>query len=80
MSEDVLSYADARLQRLLEVARERGRLEELNALSVEHTPFLVPHALSGDVLRLLMSHGYRVSNSRELHGFKVERHPPENTA
>lgn len=28
MSEDVLSYADARLQRLLEVARERGRNEK----------------------------------------------------
>lgn len=60
---------DVSIDALVRVTLERGRVQFSIEQNQVGTPFLVPHELAGDVLRLLMREGFTLSNSREWGGF-----------
>lgn len=64
-----MSSLDAKIDGLVTASIDLGRERFYRELNERHTPFLVPHELAGDVLRLLMREGFTLSNSREWGGF-----------
>lgn len=73
-------YTEDTLVRLREQYIEIGRLRQMNWLNKQGAPFLVPHELTHEVMRLLLSNGFELSNDAELYAFRVYRPTGQGTA
>lgn len=74
------TYTQDTLDRLREQYIEIGKLRQMNYLNKQGSPFVVPHEFTHEVIRLLLSNGFELSNDAELYAFRVHRPSGQGTA